>query len=299
MKYFVAAGTIVLVAINGLLLVKQQRLSERVTTLDRQNTELHQKLTSRPVASAEEVRDAEQRLASAQQTLTDVEQRLASATASLNGSPANGPRTIGSAPVPRSINPAATTLTGDIASSLPATPTGVELVPSSSHSPDGNLQTRSWGPEQVLGPPNTHSAGDIPTAWAPLSSQGGANEWLHVNYDRSVDISEVRVRETYNPGAISKLAAVLPDGREMTLWEGTEPKSEAPVDMSFSVPPGVSAQSVKIYLDRTRVSGWNEIDSVELIGRDGTRQWATSAKSSSSYAEQTRLTATSLPEARQ
>ena len=39
-----------------------------------------------------------------------------------------------------------------------------------------------------------------------------------------------------------------------------------------------------LHLDTTRVSGWNEIDAVELIGRDGSRQWATSAKASSSYA---------------
>jgi len=40
-----------------------------------------------------------------------------------------------------------------------------------------------------------------------------------------------------------------------------------------------------VYLDRRRVPGWNEIDAVELVGRDGSRQWATSAIASSSYAE--------------
>jgi len=137
----------------------------------------------------------------------------------------------------------------------------------------------------VVGPPNTHQAGDIPTAWAPLSSQGGRDEWLHVNYDRAVDISEVRVRETYNPGAIAKLAAVLSDGQEVVIWEGVTPPTEAPADTSFSVPPGIQAQSVKIYLDRTRAQGWNEIDAVELVGRDGTHQWASSATASTSYAD--------------
>ncbi len=31
------------------------------------------------------------------------------------------------------------------------------------------------------------------------------------------------------------------------------------------------------------VGGWNEIDAVELVGRDGSRQWATAATASSSY----------------
>ena len=40
-----------------------------------------------------------------------------------------------------------------------------------------------------------------------------------------------------------------------------------------------------IHLDTTRVPGWNELDAVELVGRDGSRQWATSADASSTYAE--------------
>jgi hypothetical protein len=136
----------------------------------------------------------------------------------------------------------------------------------------------------VLGPPDTREAGDIPTAWAPKSSNGG-EEWLHVNYDRAVDISEINVRETHNPGAISKITALLPTGQEIVVWEGTEPPAQPPVDMKFTVPPGVQAQSVRVYLDRQRVPGWNEIDAVELVGRDGTRQWASSATASSSYAE--------------
>ena len=55
--------------------------------------------------------------------------------------------------------------------------------------------------------------------------------------------------------------------------------------MSFQVAAGVNARSVKVYLDTSRVPGWNEIDAVELIGRDGSRQWARQASASSTYAE--------------
>jgi hypothetical protein len=143
---------------------------------------------------------------------------------------------------------------------------------------------RSWGPEQTVGEPDTLQAGDISTAWAPREPDGG-EEWLKVEYERAVDISEVRVRETYNPGAISKVTAFLASGTEMTLWEGIEPKSQAPVEMSFQVPDSVNAKSVKVYLDTKRVPGWNEIDAVELIGRDGSHQWAKQASASSTYAE--------------
>jgi hypothetical protein len=143
---------------------------------------------------------------------------------------------------------------------------------------------RSWGPEQVVGPPDTFMAGDITTAWASRSPDAG-EEWLKVDYEKAVDLAEVRVRETYNPGAISKVAAVLADGQEVTIWEGTELPAAAPVDTSFPVTDAIRASVVKIYLDTRRVPGWNEIDAVELVGRDGSRQWAKSASASSSFAD--------------
>jgi hypothetical protein len=42
---------------------------------------------------------------------------------------------------------------------------------------------------------------------------------------------------------------------------------------------------VKVYLDTARVPGWNEIDAVQIIGRDGSQQWAKHATASSTYAE--------------
>ena len=142
---------------------------------------------------------------------------------------------------------------------------------------------RGWGPEQAAGEPDTLQAGDISTAWAPRLPDGG-EEWLKLEYERAVAIAEVRVRETYNPGAIAKVTAVLPNGNEITLWEGVEPKAQPPVEMSFQVTEAVTARSVKVYLDTQRVPGWNEIDAVELIGRDGSHQWAKEASASSTYA---------------
>ena len=38
-------------------------------------------------------------------------------------------------------------------------------------------------------------------------------------------------------------------------------------------------------LDTSRVPGWNEIDAVEIVGHDGSRQWASQAAASTSYAD--------------
>jgi hypothetical protein len=150
--------------------------------------------------------------------------------------------------------------------------------------PSGQPVRRSWGEEQATGAPDTHQAGDISTAWASKLPDGG-EEWLNLDYSNHVYLAEVRVRETYNPGAISKVAAVLPNGREQIIWEGVTEPGEAPIEKVFPVSGNIYAKGVKVYLDTRRVPGWNEIDAVELVGRDGTRQWASQATASSSYAD--------------
>ena len=160
---------------------------------------------------------------------------------------------------------------------------GLEVLDAQAY-PTGQPVRRSWGEEQTIGPPDTHRAGDIPTAWASRNPDGG-EEWLNLDYSNPVYLAELRVRETYNPGAISKVAAVLPNGQEQIIWEGVTEPGEAPIEKVFPVSGNIYAKGVKVYLDTRRVPGWNEIDAVELVGRDGTRQWASQATASSSYAD--------------
>ena len=149
---------------------------------------------------------------------------------------------------------------------------------------------RSWGTEQVLGPPDTPTAGDAPTAWASLQANAGP-EWLALGFDYAVDVAQVRIRETYNAGAISKVTAVV-NGAEVVLWEGTAAKGRGIRDFVVPVAGGIQANSIIVHLDTSRVPSWPEIDAVELVGRDGSRQWATSANASSTYAEKSRTAST-------
>ncbi len=145
---------------------------------------------------------------------------------------------------------------------------------------------RPWGPEQALGAPNTARAGDYQSAWAPLLRDAG-EEWLQLDYENSVEISEVEVMESYNPGAISRVVAVLEGGGESTIWEGTMDPSNILSESVFQAPQNIRAKSIKVYLDTTRVQGWNEIDAVKLKGADGSEQWAIDSEASSSFAVKT------------
>ena len=144
---------------------------------------------------------------------------------------------------------------------------------------------RAWGPEQAIGAPDTTGAGDRQTAWASLAADGGI-EWLQTGYEKPVEIAQVRILENDAPGAVVKITALTAGGGEVVLWQGDEPRLAAPADQVFTATPGIFANSIRVYLDTGKVPGWNEIDAVELIGRDGSHQWARSASASSTYASQ-------------
>jgi len=155
-----------------------------------------------------------------------------------------------------------------------------------------------WGPEQATGAPDTFEAEDAPTAWTPLEPSRGL-EWLRVRFARAVPITEVRIRESLHPGTVRRVWAVRDGGRRTLLWRGSDPTKEAPADFVVKPRKKVLARVVTIELDTAHSKGWKAIDAVELVGRDGSRQWAAQAEASSSYATVGGLLAAELaPEAR-
>lgn len=148
-------------------------------------------------------------------------------------------------------------------------------------------EMRAWGPEQATGAPNTEGPGDLQTAWASRTEDSG-DEWLQLEYVDAVEPAKLRVFETFNPGAVVKIASVEDSGNEDVLWQGADPlrNGSASGVAEFALRSASSTNRIKLYLASGEVTGWNEIDAVELIAKDGTRQWAHVASASSTYAEQ-------------
>jgi|GEM_PF-1771795 len=142
----------------------------------------------------------------------------------------------------------------------------------------------SWSPGRAAGAPDTPDHGDHATAWASQTPDGG-REWLQLKYPKSVEVREINIHETYNPGALSKVSAIMPDGSERVIWEGTEDPDNGMVERAVKVPPGIRSDQIRIELDTSRVPGWNEIDAVEMVGADGSRQWAAESTASSHYGQ--------------
>lgn len=145
---------------------------------------------------------------------------------------------------------------------------------------------RPWGPEQATGPPDTHQAGDIQTAWASRTPDD-QDEWLLLEYAEPIVAEAVLVYETYNPGALNRVTVFRLNGEEVEVWKGKDPTPRnsgmGTSEIKFRVP--FKTNRVRIYLESKKVPGWNEIDAVGLRDSAGKVHWAVSADASSTYAQ--------------
>jgi hypothetical protein len=119
-----------------------------------------------------------------------------------------------------------------------------------------------WSAMQAIGTPNTTSCGDRSTAWAPRS-KGISPEWIGLDYATPVYATMLRVHETYNSGFIFQVDLKDTSGNLHTLWTGTD-TTPCPGWFEIALPKtSFLVKGVKIH---ARISGWEEIDAVELIG---------------------------------
>jgi hypothetical protein len=147
---------------------------------------------------------------------------------------------------------------------------------------------RPWGPEQATGRPDTWpQQGDLVTAWASLTPDG-QQEWLLLEYARPVVPREVHVYETFNPGAVNRVTAFDLTGKEVELWKGNDPTAAGSgkgISKIACKKVKFLTNRIKIYIDSPAVVGWNEIDAVGLVDKDGKTHWATAAEASSTFAQ--------------
>lgn len=125
-----------------------------------------------------------------------------------------------------------------------------------------------WSAMQAAGPPDTDADGDHATAWASKEADAG-EEWLELTFDHAVRPAKVRVRETFNPGAVVKVEGKDDAGQWHTIWEGKDPTTQSPdyLEVAPKAAATWACRTIKITLDTKSVPGWNEIDAVELIGQ--------------------------------
>lgn len=141
---------------------------------------------------------------------------------------------------------------------------------SSSYAGSARGKQASWSADQMIGAPDVNTYGDNGNAWASMDQDKG-NEWVKLTFKKPVYATEVRIRMTYNPGAISKIEVLDQQNKSETVWQGTD-KEKYNKKIAYYVAEFEKTQSlvnaVKITLDSKAVPGWNEIDAVQLVGTE-------------------------------
>ena len=129
-------------------------------------------------------------------------------------------------------------------------------------------RTTDYSAGQATGAPNVSRHGDNARAWAAKAADAG-EEWLELTFAEPVRAEGVRVIQSFNPGAIIRIEVSNQAGAATTVWTGPDstvyPRGEIGV-LAVTFPPTAQPVArVKVVLDTKSVSGWNEIDAVELI----------------------------------
>lgn len=125
----------------------------------------------------------------------------------------------------------------------------------------------SWSANQVTGPPNVDKYGDDGHAWAPKTEDAGI-EWLDLKYPRPVHATEVHIRESCGSGAVIKVELFDENGTAHTVWAGNDPTTELNYLIVKFQKTEYKTDRVKVTLATNIIAGWNEIDAVQLVGKD-------------------------------
>lgn len=133
----------------------------------------------------------------------------------------------------------------------------------------GTDEQLGYSPWQATGAPNVTGYSDDSASWASKESDKGI-EWLEVGFAKPVHATELRIRQSHAPGSIIKVELIDDKGGKHTVFSGVDETTYPSQTITwFNARTEKTAYLVKgavITLATNAVSGWNEIDAVQLVG---------------------------------
>lgn len=146
----------------------------------------------------------------------------------------------------------------------------VSATASSTYGGDKSPESKTaYSPFMATGAPNVERYGDNGNSWASETADKGI-EWLELKFDKPVHATELRIRQSYSPGAIIKLELIDDSGARHAVWQSVDSQQYAPNTIAWFKTPIEKTPYVvtgaRITLATNAVPGWNEIDAVQLLG---------------------------------
>lgn len=125
--------------------------------------------------------------------------------------------------------------------------------------------TASYSANQATGEPNVQVYSTTPQAWSAKTPDSGI-EWLELTFAKPVYATAVRVRESSGSGALIKIEVFDDKGASHTVWNGTDSTRDLNYLIADFPKTTFKTNRVKLTLATNVVSGWNQIDAVQLVG---------------------------------
>jgi hypothetical protein len=127
--------------------------------------------------------------------------------------------------------------------------------------------------EQVLGSPDSSDTGDG-RAWAPLTADNSADEWIEVGFSGPAYAESVFVRQMpvgASNGFVSKIELIDINNGYHTVFEGADPHrftSTQAINSRFDFPrTDYLVKGAKVHIE-TSGTHWEIVDSIALVGFD-------------------------------
>jgi hypothetical protein len=175
------------------------------------------------------------------------------------------PPTNTSVPEPTAVPPTETPL--PTATNTPA-PTAVPVVRqwAMAASASSEYNNPEWGAIQAVGEPDTDSCADLTTAWASETSYGV--DWLELTYAAPVIPTEINIYQSYTPDFVTRVEVLDIRGNYWEVYSAAGATlTECPYVLTIPVTSVTEyVYGVRVTIDQTNASYWNEIDAVELVG---------------------------------
>jgi len=124
-----------------------------------------------------------------------------------------------------------------------------------------------WSAAQATGPVNSEQCADARTAWSTVeqTSQGS----LTLYFAQLVRPTEARIHQNFNPGYVTRVDLIDLYGEAHPIYQAVpQPNPQCPFVLVIPIKDADYATNTMIvYVDQAgSITGWNEIDAVELIG---------------------------------
>ncbi len=119
---------------------------------------------------------------------------------------------------------------------------------------------------QALGRPSkAPETGQSPCAWAPLTADGEADEWIQVGFGQPIRARQIIIAENVNPGAVVRVLVIDEKNQQHVVYQDADGQPrQNPLMHILLADSSFVCQQVKVFINGAALKGINQIDAIGI-----------------------------------